>query len=191
MNSSLRALLITALLTAVMLVWFKPETPLGIAILCAVIAVFFGLVASFSSETGEHACQLISVVDVDKLQIRFNQKRFTVFLWGIAAQPEHPHHANAQQALDNWLRGKHLRIKSTQHHNDREYWQLLANDEDLGLWLLTHGHADLTKQYLTSTAYENATTTARFQKRGIHQTVEHKPWESAPSSDAITEEVAV
>lgn len=191
MNNSLRALLITALLTAVILVWFKPETPLGIAIMCAFIAVFFGLIASFSSETGEHACQLIKVVDVDKLQIRFNQKRFTVSLWGIAAQPEHPHHANAQQALVNWLHGKHLRIKSSQQHNDREYWQLLANDDDLGLWLLANGHADLTKQYLTNTAYENANTTARFQKRGIHQAVDPKPWAPTTTSDTLTEEVAV
>lgn len=187
-DSNIRSLLITAILTALILIWFKPETEFSIAIMCIVIATFFGLIASLNMMDKKHQCQLIKVLDADKLQINFNQKKFTAPIWGVSSEKEHPHNETAIQALTEWLEGKSLSFTETYTHNDKEYWKFLANDQDVGLWLLEHSHVNLTTSYLSNPRYENAHTTAKYNKQGIHKKQENKPWHSQ-TSDTTSEAI--
>lgn len=186
-DTNLRALLITLLLTALILIWFKPETEFSIAIMCIVIATFFGLIASLGSDDKKHHCQLVKVLSANKLQIRFNQKKFTTPIWGISTEHDHPHNDIATQALIEWLENKNLSFTDTHQHNDKEYWAFQANGQDVGLWLLENSHAKLTTSYLSNPRYENANTTAKYLKQGIHKKIENKPWHGHSTNDETLE----
>lgn len=181
-DSNIRSLVITTILTALILIWFKPETEFSIAIMCIVIATFFGLIASLRMNNKKHQCRLIKVLDTDKLQISFNQKKFTTYIWGVSSEKDHPHNEAAIQAFADWLENKNLGFTETHIHNDKEYWVFMANDQDVGLWLLENSHVTLTTSYLTNTRYENTHTTAKYNKQGIHKKLENKPWHPQAST---------
>ena len=188
-ESTTRSFILTAILTALILIWFKPESEFAIAIMCIVIATFFGLISSFDNTQGKHSCRLEKVISPDKLQIRFNQKLFYANIWGVTGINDHPHNKTAIQEIENWLNGKALSFSETEIHNETEYWKFTADGSDLALWILEQGHAKVTTDYLSNAAYENANTQARYNNLGSHKEISNKPWDNLATHDEFQEAI--
>lgn len=183
-NHNLRALLITAGASSLLLIWFKPETEYGIAVFCCGIAVFFGVAASWGREFGNFNAQLDRVIDGQTVQVLFNRKRLTLNLYGLdCPEKDQSYWHESKNQLANHLRGKDLTFRESEATPEagrklkkKEVHVLYANGQDVNLWMLASGHAWHTNEYKTNPEYENATTQAKYQPLGVYASGDEAPW---------------